>query len=63
MEKAKKNFDILNKFSIFHFVEMPIIHGEKGDEVVVNEDIEEAKGVVKHVVLGKFKDDIAPMPI
>ena len=42
---------------------MPIIHGEKGDEVVVKEDIEEAKGVVKHVVLGKFKDDIAPMPI
>lgn len=36
------------------------IHDEKRHKVVVEEEMEEAKGVVKHVLLAKFKDDVTP---
>lgn len=34
--------------------------GRSKTDKVVKGEMEEAKGIVKHIVLGKFKDDISP---
>lgn len=39
---------------------MGVVDNGKEEKVVVEEEMEEAKGVVKHVLLAKFKDDVTP---